>query len=496
MNTSMKRLNFAFLIGTILPFAGFAAQEGTPVYYQKQTGNANQANYGYYQKQGYTNYVGQSGQKQVVGSRNYSYQVPQASMPTISGTMTPNGVSLPASQESSTYLYADYVREYADFKFETGVNSILQWNDMVLSEINIGARHNFSLRNIDLYAYGEYGMGTMSNGGLSMDYDLKPYDTSKPKEGIFTISMGDQSGKTTDLRFGFGAYHVWDIGGWKLSPSFGYEIFKHNLEMSNHIYPNPGIYLPLMTDKGDYVFGDEDGNYYTLPVDTKVPDGWYQVCLSPDDIKVVPAATGGTSISLGTSITTIDYDSTMGTIPWGVGTGECVIIGGDGVVKVEGTTHIYNTTWSGFYIGLEMEKQMTLTDKLRFYFQMGMPNYSSEGIWPNRTDWQQNPSFIDEGNNGAYSYRAEMEYGYKISDRLQLALKVDTRYLYVGNIPGKLYIAEYTTYVMDDAGQYVLDTNGLPILKTISAHTEDISNSLKNASWQSFGLHLGMKYAF
>ncbi|MBN1324879.1 MAG: hypothetical protein JW974_01540 [Alphaproteobacteria bacterium] len=495
MNVGMKRQNFAFLIGVLLPFSVFAAQEGTPVYYQNQTNNANQANYGYYQNQGYTNYVGQSGQKQVVGSRNYSYQVPRAQLPTLSGTMTTNGVALPASQES-TYFYADYGREFANFQFETGVNSILKWDDMVLNEITVGIHHNFSLRNTDLFLYGEYTMGTLSNGGLSMDYDLKPYDTSDPKNGIFTISMGDMSGSTNDMRFGIGAHHVWDVGGWKLSPSFGYEIFKHNLEMSNHIYPNPGIYLPLMTSLGDYVFGDDAGNYYTLPTTSDVPEDWYQVCLSPEDIMVVPATTSGTAVSLGDTISTVEYDPAMGILPWGVGTGECVIIGGDGMIKIDGTTHIYNTTWSGFYVGLEMEKQMTLTDKLRFYVQLGMPNYSSEGIWPNRTDWQQNPSFIDEGNNGSYSYRAEMEYDCKISDRMQLSLKVDTRYLYVGKIPGELYVSEYSQYLIDENGQYILDDNNLPILETVAAHTELISDSLKSATWQSFGLHLGLKYAF
>ena len=141
---------------------------------------------------------------------------------------------------------------------------------------------------------------------------------------------------------------------------------------------------------------------------------------------------------------------------------------------------------------------------LRFYMQFGLPKYSSEGIWPNRTDWQQNPSFLDEGSNGAYSYSAEMEYNYKLSDRMQLSLKVDTNLFHVGKIPGELYIAEYTTYLLDENGQYVLeetiDANGnvvyLPILETVSAYTEKVSESLKRATWQSFGLHLGFKYAF
>ena len=136
--------------------------------------------------------------------------------------------------------------------------------------------------------------------------------------------------------------------------------------------------------------------------------------------------------------------------------------------------------------------------------QVGLPKYSSEGIWPNRTDWQQNPSFLDEGSNGAYSYLAEMEYNYKLSDRLQLALKVDTNLFHVGKIPGELYVAEYSQYVMDENGQYVMQEiiadDGsvyyVPLLEIVPAYTEKVNESLKRATWQSFGLHLGFKYSF
>ena len=479
----MKSGILTFIGGFFASVSAFAAGEGVPSYYQTSTTNANQAGYSQYQSQGYTKYVGQSGTKQVVGSRTYSYQVPRTATasPTYSGTA--NGVAL--ADAPATTLTAKYSRRFADFQFETGVNSILEWDDMVFNEIGVTAQHNFSLRNFDMFAFAEYTYGTMSHGGLSMDYDLKPYDESKPSEGIFTISMGDQSGRTNYFRFGIGAHHVWDIGGWKLSPSFGYEIFKHNLEMSNHYYPNPGVYLPLMTDKGDYVYGDSKGNYWAVPVGTEMSDEYYQVCMSPDDLKVVHADGSG---SLGSTLTMIGYDAAWGDVPWGVGSDECVIIGGDGPVVVEGKTHEYNTTWSGFYIGLEAEKQMTLTDKLRFYVQLGMPKYSSEGIWPNRTDWQQNPSFLDEGSNGAYSYMAEMEYNMKLSDRVQLAIKADTNCFHVGKIGGELYVAEHSYYEQQEDGSWVI--------KTEAAHTEKINDQLKHATWQSFGLHLGIKYAF
>ena len=494
----MRKGLVSFLAGFFTIGAAFAANEGVPSYYQTaRAQNANQAGYNQYAAAGYTKYVGASGNKQAVGSRSYSYQVPRkpAYVPQMPGMMTANGIAMPTDSEPATSIYAGYTRRFADFQFETGVNSVLEWDDMVFNEITVGARHNFSLRNFDLSAYGEYSYGDVSHGGLSMDYDLKPFDDSDPTYGIFTISMGDLSGRSNHFRFGLSAHHVWDIGGWKLSPTIGYEIFKHNLEMNDHYYPNPGIYLPLMTNKGDYVYGDENGDYYTLPVGTVAPDDWYQVCMSPEDIKLVQAPNSG-FLELGNSLTMGDYDPAMGYVPWGVDSGECVIIGGDGPIIVGGTTHIYNTTWSGFYVGLEIEKQMTLKDKLRLYVQFGLPKYSSEGIWPNRTDWQQNPSFLDEGDNDAYSYLAELEYNYKLSDRLQLALRVDTNCFHVGQIGGELYVAEYTQFLIDENGQYILDDNGLPILETVPAYTEHVTDSLKKATWQSFGLHIGVKYSF
>ncbi|MBR1380073.1 MAG: hypothetical protein IJ560_00575 [Alphaproteobacteria bacterium] len=511
----MKKGFIALLSVCSVPFAANAANEGVPTYYQTQNApTANQLSYDQYQSQGYSKYVGKSGSKQVVGSRTYSYQTPRQTVPDTSSMntgMTANGIALPIEADKHTSVYGEYSRRFADFQFKTGVNSVLEWDDMIFNELTVGARHNFSIRNFDMFAYGEYTYGNMESGGLSMDYDLEPYVASNPTDGIFTISIGDQSGHTNHFRIGVGAYHIWDISGWKFSPIIGYEIFKHNLEMSDHYYPNPGVYLPLMTNTGAYVYGETTDTigqviYHSVPIDGAVPDNWYQVCMSPEDIKVA-LTTGAadaygygyiqtqTSVTGETEIITENYTNlNLGTIPWGVGENECVVIGGDGPIIVEGTTHIYNTTWSGFYIGLEIEKQMTWSDKLRLYAQFSLPKYSSEGIWPNRDDWQQNPSFLDEGSSGSYAYAFELEYNMRLSDRLALSLRADTNCFHVGKIPGKLYIAEYTDFVAvkDANGDYT----GEYYLETTAAHTEDVSESLKEATWQSFGLHLGFKYAF
>ena len=497
----MKPKLLSVLCTILAPVACFASNEGVPSYYKNNTSNnANRAAYSGYQSQGYTKYVGNTGRKQVVSSQTYSYQVPRQNYTVYDsarGVMTTNGVAAPAERKTS--IYAGYSRRFADFEFETGVNSILEWDDMLFNEINVGLKHIFDIRGFDLAVVGDYTRGEMASGGLSMDYDLEPYDYSAPTDGIFTISMGGQSGSTNRLRFGIGAHHIWDIGGWKISPYLGYEIFKHDLKMNDHLYPNPGVYLPLMTETGDYVFGDLEGYYYAVSPDSAglIDDdsGLYQICMGPEDIKVVAATSGGASINgvlypLGTSFTTIDYNSSMGSLPWGVVEGDCVVIGGDGVVKVDGTTHIYNTTWSGFYLGLEVEKQMTLADKLRLYVQVSMPKYSSEGTWPNRDDWQQNPSFLDEGDNGAFAYEAEIEYSYQLSDRMQISLKADTNYFHVGKISGELYVAKSVVYYEDELNP------GNWYAEEIPAYTEHVNEALKDANWRSFGLHLGLTYSF
>lgn len=490
----MKNSFFAFLCGVIAPLSCFASSEGVPSYYNQQNDGDSSA-YNKYQKYGYTKYLGKSGKKQVLSSNQYSYQVPNYYNQTNinSGAMTTNGIATPA-EDANTTFYAGYSRRFADFEFKTGVNSVLEWDDMLFNEFNVGAKHVFDVHGFDLAVYGDYKYGKLDSGGMSMDYDLEPYDYAYPNEGIFTVSIGNQRGTTNRLKFGVAAHHIWDLNGWKLTPHIGYEIFKHDLKMGDHIYPNPGTYLPLMTDYGDYVYGDLEGNFYAVSINTSVDDdsGLYQICMGPEDIKIVSAGGGAAEGMLYplANLDTRDYTDSMGTIPWGVSAGQCVVIGGDGVVRVDGTTHIYKTTWSGFYLGLELEKQMTLSDKLRFYAQVSMPKYSSKGIWPNRDDWQQNPSFLDEGDNGSFAYSAEMEYDLKLSDRMQLALKADTDYFHVGKIPGKLYVAETITYIEDP------NNPGSYIIQTVPAYTEHVSDSLKNATWRSFGLHIGLKYTF
>lgn len=491
------KIKFAvFMMLCVLPCASFA-REGTPSYYKNNNYGPSQ-----YQMPAQNVFVGNQQPSQIVGQRVNTMHVPRQTQDLWSvggGGMTPNGVSIPPENNPYDFVIsAEYTRRFADFQFETGVQSVLEWDDMIINEFGFRVEKDFKLREFDLFAYGEYKYGTISHGGMSMDYDLKPYDESEPMYGVFTVSIGEQNGSTQNMKFGVGARHIWDIGGWKLSPSIGYQIFSHDLQMSDHIYPNPAVYVPLMTQDGAYIFSDLAGGYYPVYPGVTPDEGLVQVCMTPEDMALAMTDPAGYPVGdLDGNLLTVDYNPIYGYLPWGVGPGECVVIGGDGVILVPGTTHIYNTTWSGIYLGLEIEKRMTFVDKLRFYFQVSMPHYKSEGTWPNRTDWQQNPSFIDEGDNGAMHYMAEMEYSYQFSERIQLTLKASMEHFSVGKIPGELYVAGYNYYETDSEGNILYDEiTGAPILGYQPPYTETVSDSLKSAVWQSFGLHLGVKYAF
>ena len=122
----MRKELITFLPALLLPFAAVAANEGVPVYYQQAAAaNSNQINYGQYANQGYTKYVGTSGNKQIVGSRVTTYTVERPKVQNdylysgyaASSGMTVNGIAMVPEIEYKTNLYADYTRRFANFDF-------------------------------------------------------------------------------------------------------------------------------------------------------------------------------------------------------------------------------------------------------------------------------------------------------------------------------------------------------------------------------------------
>ena len=104
----MRKSFITLFTGIFAPFVAFAANEGVPSYYQTDNApTANQAAYSSYANQGYTKYVGKSGNKQIVDTRSYSYQVPHQITPQVSRNgMTANGIAVPVADQPATTIYA------------------------------------------------------------------------------------------------------------------------------------------------------------------------------------------------------------------------------------------------------------------------------------------------------------------------------------------------------------------------------------------------------
>ena len=73
---------------------------------------------------------------------------------------------------------------------------------------------------------------------------------------------------------------------------------------------------------------------------------------------------------------------------------------------------------------------------------------------------------------------------------MSLSIRADTNYFHVGKIPGELYVAAAQIYVEDE------DNPGNFIIEEQPAYTEHVSESLKEATWRSFGVYVGLKYSF
>ena len=72
----MKSKLLSVLCMISAPLMAFASNEGVPSYYRQQKPvNANRMAYPKYQEFGYTNYVGNTGKKQVLTSHSYSYHL-------------------------------------------------------------------------------------------------------------------------------------------------------------------------------------------------------------------------------------------------------------------------------------------------------------------------------------------------------------------------------------------------------------------------------------
>jgi hypothetical protein len=145
------------------------------------------------------------------------------------------------------------------------------------------------------------------------------------------------------------------------------------------------------------------------------------------------------------------------------------VFGGASLLEVDtpGITHIYNVNWFGPYVGLNLERAFSPLQTLNVYGEVFVPVYKAEGIWPYRTDWRQDPSFVDEGGT-SWGLLLDVTYKYRIRPNIEIFIGGEYEYLQAGGADTELYFTD--------------------------GSTAELPGSILKAKWRSYSLLLGVSF--
>jgi hypothetical protein len=133
----------------------------------------------------------------------------------------------------------------------------------------------------------------------------------------------------------------------------------------------------------------------------------------------------------------------------------------------QGVTHIYNVNWLGPYVGLGLEKALSPLQTLKLYGEIFVPIYKAEGIWPYRSDWKQDPSFVDKGGT-SWGFLLDATYKYRIRSNIEVTFGGQYEYLQAGGADTELYLTDGSTI--------------------------DLPGSILKAKWRNYSLLFGVSF--
>jgi len=360
-------------------------------------------------------------------------------------------------------------RVFSDFEFQlTPENentyddartqgSILEWDDMIFNEMKLKIRKDFTLdknKENKMFAFAEYKKGSLVQSGDSRDDDMRvdPY---------YYTSIGGIEANTNGYKVGLGWTDAFKLDGFKFSPTMGYTNQSHNLTMTDQAYalPEP-VYYYTEDDNGNSVLVyDEDANpmcaYYTDSVTAgSIEDD------TGTDIPLWIDSDGDGQLDTQLASTDLIY------IGYDEG-GDCTVGGTGSESFLAGPVQIYNTNWSGFFLGSFVNKVFGPKDSIQFYGEFAIMDFLAEANWVRRTDLA-GPMY-DKAK--AIGYTFEMTYKHKIARDMDLTFN-----------------ANFETFSL--FGSATTDIN---FSDGTSTHIE---NSMMYADWNSMGFHLGLQKLF
>ena len=362
-------------------------------------------------------------------SRNYntadsSYASYSSSRPTVGTRTTQTTVARGQTQNTSQFatsgakkqgfwLDAGISHEVAQWQFEMKESkSILHYDNIGWNVLDVrgGYAFNAGKTKMQIDAGFKYGMQSgdstmvdddITNGGYSSG-DFKNGDGTVKSLWGHALSVGKSSGGNMyGFNAGFGLTDFFRLGTVKITPSVGYRYFRYKLETKN----NHG----LMVDSIDCY--DDMGEIRCFPVVHFNDGDAYLSMIKPT-----------TPIDIPVGATKLDTGSTF-------------------YYSQSGTSHSYETEWSGPYIALDMDYQINNKNSVNGRFELGLPGYTSTGDQPYRFDWAHPKGVEDSaGIGGAFHLGFGANWMTSLTNTVSLTVGLTYDYYTVNDAESKTYL--------------------------------------------------------
>ena len=384
----------------------------------------------------------------------------------------------PLHRPNSWEIDVRYKMSEGQFMFETDVGSKLNWDEAFSGEIDVKILRDFMVKNYQLVAEVGFSKGSLTTSRTSDDDVFNE---------LHIFSLGNGSANLSSWNVGIGIRNIFKFGGFEITPFIGWKQKRQDLQMADHVAPAPffldyfceqhpnlvladqgicadidmgygplSFLLGLGSSKGYIYIRDTNGNV-RRPTSSEM-----------EDVAVIPGAVDtsyGQVVNLSWKMLVPDEDFCY--LTKGQLTACIERTDGDGynnIADVFGgvsslndqrgfTTHIYNVTWSGPYIGATAERPISIKETIKLYGEIFKPVFRAEGTWPLRSDWAQFPSFIDEGSS-AWGFLAELEYRYRFNQKASFTAGVSREWIKATGADTTLFFSDGSSNVYSGSIHY------------------------------------------
>ncbi len=516
----MKRFSLSLLsvsIFAMMPVIAGAA--GT--YYNGNTYQNSQrygSGGGYYNSYG----AGRYGQTQTVTSRNTMTRVTKKSATQQRSTSTKKGFQIGAS----------LIHEFANWDIEMDkAGSKLRYDGVAWNVLSADGVYYFDTSTPMQLNFGarygkQFGETSMIDDDISNEsmWDVTQMKVNNQLENVLigtpAMSVGSsKNGTQTGFNVSFGLTDFFKFGNMKVTPSLGYRYFKHKLSteknygvMVNVVNSNSFVNC-LEVQPGEiqcipYV-GFADGN--------GIVSGYAGFAISDTYVQ------GSTGVFNDVNGNTVYiYTNSDGSLVINNNTGAAQIdVGETYYYEQSGKSHVYETTWAGPYLALDMEYAINNTNNVTAGIELGLPMYDSKGDQPYRVDWAHPTSVEDKGGFGdAYHLGLNAAWSTAITDSTMFTFGLTYDYYNAKKADATTYLNSARYEEIYDSWKETYDVyanmiaNNVTLTETqqaiynVAAANVSYLQSLKSAGWKqeskdeiksiysSMGIRMGINVKF